>query len=169
MLVEIRRPGKSPAPSDVKVTLIRPPIVSSKGAMSDPIVPPVGLGYLAGMLVAEGIPVAVIDATIPDDLRQVTVYDSYVLHGLSREETVARVPADTTIIGISCMFSQDWPSHRALLAALRARFPDALIMAGGEHITVAYGRDFDDVTPIRGVILGGGQHELEVAVTVQPA
>lgn len=35
-----------------------------------------------------------------------------------------------------------------------------------EHVTVAFGRDFDDVTPIRGVILGGGQHEVTVAVDV---
>lgn len=37
-----------------------------------------------------------------------------------------------------------------------------------EHIVVAYGRDFSDVTPLRGVILGGGQHKLDVAVTVTP-
>ncbi|PTQ91202.1 transglutaminase family protein [Agitococcus lubricus] len=37
-----------------------------------------------------------------------------------------------------------------------------------EHITVAWGRDFSDVSPLRGVILGGGQHELDVRVTVMP-
>jgi transglutaminase-like putative cysteine protease len=37
-----------------------------------------------------------------------------------------------------------------------------------EHVTIAYGRDFGDVTPIRGVILGGGRHVLEVAVDVDP-
>ncbi|MCC6470137.1 MAG: transglutaminase family protein [Alphaproteobacteria bacterium] len=37
-----------------------------------------------------------------------------------------------------------------------------------EHIVVAYGRDFSDVTPLRGVILGGGTHSLDVAVTVRP-
>jgi transglutaminase-like putative cysteine protease len=36
------------------------------------------------------------------------------------------------------------------------------------HITVAYGRDFGDVTPLRGVILGGGRHELRVVVDVAP-
>ncbi len=36
----------------------------------------------------------------------------------------------------------------------------------GEHVSVAYGRDFSDVTPLRGVIFGGGQHRLEVAVDV---
>ena len=36
------------------------------------------------------------------------------------------------------------------------------------HITVAWGRDFGDVSPLRGVILGGGAHELEVGVAVTP-
>ncbi len=37
-----------------------------------------------------------------------------------------------------------------------------------EHATLAWGRDFSDVTPMRGVILGGGAQELEVKVTVAP-
>jgi transglutaminase-like putative cysteine protease len=40
------------------------------------------------------------------------------------------------------------------------------VMPGGEHVTIAYGRDFGDVTPIRGVILGGGRHQLAVSVDV---
>ncbi|HEX7480928.1 MAG TPA: transglutaminase family protein [Polyangiales bacterium] len=40
------------------------------------------------------------------------------------------------------------------------------LIPAGEHVTVAYGRDFSDVTPIRGVILGGGKHQLRVAVDV---
>jgi transglutaminase-like putative cysteine protease len=38
-----------------------------------------------------------------------------------------------------------------------------------EHITVGWGRDNDDVIPLRGVLLGGGEHELDIAVTVAPA
>jgi transglutaminase-like putative cysteine protease len=37
-----------------------------------------------------------------------------------------------------------------------------------EHICLGWGRDFGDVTPTRGVILGGGEQELEVRVTVTP-
>jgi transglutaminase-like putative cysteine protease len=37
-----------------------------------------------------------------------------------------------------------------------------------QHITLAWGRDFGDVSPLRGVILGGDAHELDVAVTVTP-
>jgi transglutaminase-like putative cysteine protease len=40
------------------------------------------------------------------------------------------------------------------------------VIPQGEHVTVAYGRDFDDVTPIRGVILGGGSHHVAVSVDV---
>ena len=44
--------------------------------------------------------------------------------------------------------------------------PTNNLIVNDEHIAVAYGRDFSDVTPLRGVILGGGQHGLSVAVSV---
>lgn len=39
---------------------------------------------------------------------------------------------------------------------------------GEDYVTLATGRDFTDVSPMRGVIQGGAQHTLEVAVTVAP-
>ena len=36
-----------------------------------------------------------------------------------------------------------------------------------DHIVIAWGRDFGDVSPLRGVIVGGGQHRLSVRVSVQ--
>jgi transglutaminase-like putative cysteine protease len=35
-----------------------------------------------------------------------------------------------------------------------------------EHITVAWGREYGDVTPIHGIITGGSEHEVDVAVDV---
>ena len=46
--------------------------------------------------------------------------------------------------------------------------PTNNMLPGNEHITLAWGRDFSDVSPLRGVILGGGNHELDVKVTVTP-
>jgi transglutaminase-like putative cysteine protease len=40
------------------------------------------------------------------------------------------------------------------------------VRVGTDHITLAWGRDFSDVSPLRGVIVGGGAHELSVRVTV---
>jgi transglutaminase-like putative cysteine protease len=42
------------------------------------------------------------------------------------------------------------------------------VRPGLGHITLAWGRDFGDVSPLRGIILGGGEHELDVRVTVAP-
>jgi transglutaminase-like putative cysteine protease len=41
--------------------------------------------------------------------------------------------------------------------------------AGTDHVAVAWGRDFGDVSPLRGVILGGAEHQLAVTVLVVPA
>ena len=40
-------------------------------------------------------------------------------------------------------------------------------MIGTDHIAVAWGRDFGDVSPLRGIILGGGAHRLTVDVQVE--
>ena len=41
-------------------------------------------------------------------------------------------------------------------------------MPGEDYVTLATGRDFLDVSPMRGVIRGGTRHVLKVAVTVEP-
>jgi transglutaminase-like putative cysteine protease len=42
------------------------------------------------------------------------------------------------------------------------------VVPGDQHVTVAWGRDYGDVSPIMGVILGGGDHRIDVAVHVEP-
>ncbi len=37
-----------------------------------------------------------------------------------------------------------------------------------EHITVAWGRDYADVAPVKGVVIGSGSHGLKVSVDVEP-
>ncbi len=37
-----------------------------------------------------------------------------------------------------------------------------------EHVALAFGRDYHDVSPVSGVLLGGGEHEVEVSVDVNP-
>jgi len=42
------------------------------------------------------------------------------------------------------------------------------LVAREDHVAVAWGRDFSDVSPLRGVILGGDSHSYGVAVTLVP-
>lgn len=43
------------------------------------------------------------------------------------------------------------------------------VSPSGQHITVAWGRDYSDVSPFRGVVVGGGRHEVSVEVSVRDA
>ena len=42
------------------------------------------------------------------------------------------------------------------------------LVVSDEHVVLGWGRDYGDVSPIRGVILGGGVHRLDVAVDLRP-
>ena len=46
--------------------------------------------------------------------------------------------------------------------------PTNNMMISDAHITLAWGRDYSDVTPLKGLTLGGGGQSVEVAVRVQP-
>ena len=46
--------------------------------------------------------------------------------------------------------------------------PTNNVLPGQDHVTLAWGRDYADVAPLRGVIRGGGTAPPVVAVTVEP-
>jgi transglutaminase-like putative cysteine protease len=46
--------------------------------------------------------------------------------------------------------------------------PTNNVLPSADHITVAWGRDYSDVAPIKGVYTGGGPHTMHVSVEVQP-
>src|SRR5262245_42590005 len=118
------------------VTLIRPAAVQSGHSYSLTAGPLLGLAYVAGALVAAGHEVEVIDA-FGEALfaAHVSVHPRLVCFGLDPAAIVARIPAHTQAVGVSVMFSQQWPDVEALLRAVHARFPRLPTVAGGEHAT----------------------------------
>ena len=121
-----------------QITLINTPGIKSLSGlqMHDPN-PPLGLAYIAGILKAAGYRFSVIDATgeAVDGLRQYPGRPDLVIQGLSPAEIVERVPESVRVIGVSCMFSTLWPLARAIAEGLRQKFPNALLVLGGEHGT----------------------------------
>lgn len=121
-----------------RLTLINPPGIKTFSSiqMQTPN-PPIGIAYIAGVLRKEGIAYSVIDA-VGEGMDQISAYEmrsDMKVQGLTTAEIVARIPEDTDIIGMACMFSTLWPITRTLAAAARARFPRALMVLGGEHGT----------------------------------
>ena len=47
--------------------------------------------------------------------------------------------------------------------------PTNRVIPSDQHITIAWGRDYDDISPVKGVVLGGGTHAMSIYVDVAPA
>jgi transglutaminase-like putative cysteine protease len=73
-------------------------------------------------------------------------------------------PGHARMVGADA--SHAWVSAYCPVAGWVDFDPTNDLVVDDEHITLAWGRDFSDVAPMRGVILGGGEQELEVHVTV---
>ncbi len=153
------RPSNDSSRSVRHVTLVRPAMVSSLGTWSSPVTPPLGLAYLAAMLVDNGVEVACVDA-IAEKIDNIIEGDGFVYQGLSIDETVDRVDATTDLIGVSCMFSQDWLYTKELLHAIRLRFPNTPIVVGGEHVTAMPEFCLRDSSDIDCCVLGEGEETL---------
>jgi transglutaminase-like putative cysteine protease len=64
--------------------------------------------------------------------------------------------------------SHAWVSVWCPVLGWQAFDPTNNTMPSGRHVTVAWGRDYSDVTPVKGVALGGGEHVISVSVDVSP-
>ncbi|MBI2585820.1 MAG: B12-binding domain-containing radical SAM protein [Rhodospirillales bacterium] len=147
----------------MKICLIKPSIVVPAHNQTTMFTPPLGLAYVAGTLKHEGVDVSVIDALGESlDTRHETRNDCY-LYGLSPKETVERIPDGADVIGISVGFSFEWPFCRDLAGLVRRRFPKAVIMAGGEHVTAVPERSLGESAIDIGVLGEGEETTLAVA------
>ena len=114
--------------------LIRPPAAEAFRISSASTTLPLGLGYIAAALREAGVEIAVVDAIGEGpDVR--TKYFRGYLIGLRFEEIVKRIPAGTDIIGITVIFTHEWPAIVGLINVIRLHFPNATIVLGGEHVT----------------------------------
>lgn len=75
-------------------------------------------------------------------------------------------PGQPRLIGADA--SHAWVSVWCPVHGWVALDPTNAVPAGTDHVTLAWGRDYADVAPLRGVIRGGGRALPRVAVTVEP-
>ncbi|MDW8274526.1 MAG: radical SAM protein [Chitinophagales bacterium] len=156
----------------MKVVLIRPPKYIIEGAYVYPPLPPLGIALIAGTLKAAGHFVKCIDGfgEAPQQFvtdEDIPVYSDRVLsnyrliaNGLSFQEIADRIPANVDVIGISAMFSINWPLDRALIKFLAKKFPKAKIIAGGESITGMAETCLKQVDSLYACVLGEGEETI---------
>jgi len=94
-------------------------------------------------------------------LRAIGLPARYVSGYIRTRPTRARLGADQSHAWVGCWLG---PEHGWVDLD-----PTNGIVVRDEHVVLGWGRDFGDVTPLRGVILGGGEQSLSVAVTLEDA
>ncbi len=124
-------------------------------------VPPLGVAYLAAMLKAHGHTVTTVDA-FGEAIDRFTRIDGtpLLINGLTAADIAARIPGDVDIIGVSCMYSNEWVYARVVIQAIALRFPDVPIIGGGEHFTADPEYALRTAPQLRAVVLGEGEETL---------
>jgi anaerobic magnesium-protoporphyrin IX monomethyl ester cyclase len=147
----------------MKICLIRPSIVVPSHNQATMLTPPLGLAYIAGSLNDAEHDVQFIDA-VGDGIDDKHPFkDDCFIFGLTPSQTVNKISSDVNIIGIAFGFSFEWPYCRDLTKLIRQRFPNALLIAGGEHATAEPEQVLLD-SEVDLVVLGEGEETIvEVA------
>ena len=146
-----------------KVTLVRPTLLVPTWSDSGPLTPPIGPAYLASSLREVGHEVRIVDGVGENPFQVTSLFDGRVAGiGLTSEEIADRVAqtSDVDLVGVSCMFSQDWPEVRRLIRMIRRRLPDVPIVTGGEHITAVPEFTLATVPEVDYCVLGEGEQAL---------
>ena len=146
-----------------KVVLIRPHMLIPRYSFTGLTVPPLGLAYVAAVLQQRGHHVVLIDAVgeaIEQHNPHHDAHDDFILHGLTTEQILDRIPVDVDFIGMSCMFSHEFPVYKELLQAIKQRFPQVPLVAGGEHVTALPDETFRQCAGLDIAVMGEGEDAL---------
>lgn len=121
----------------MKIFLINPPrlLIPLSAAMIPS--PPLGLAFIAGALKEKNHDIKIIDAIAEAPLQYTRFKDDIILNGLNEFQISEIIDEDVEVIGLSLMFSGNWLHNKKLIEHLGEKFPNAKIIAGGEHISAA--------------------------------
>jgi radical SAM superfamily enzyme YgiQ (UPF0313 family) len=159
----------------MKVLLVKPPIHSFRVQIGRHA--PIGLLYLAGELRCAGHEVEIFDALAhtaenhvvpaddagPADLVKLASHPRlrHLIHWGADWETLSDAirRASPDVIGISCMFTPYYETAYRAARMARELVPNAVILLGGSHPTVAYQHAVKE-TAFDAIILGEGERKL---------
>ncbi len=150
-------------PNSIKIGIVRVPTMIDATASTAPVCPPLGLAYLKGVLNSFTSDISIVDSVGNyTKMRSLTVAGKdYRLLGQTAEEIVELVPSDRDMILLSIMFSQDWPYTLRVLSQLKKKCPQAVFVAGGEHITAVPEFSLSASPELDVCVLGEGEPVLQ--------
>ena len=144
----------------MKVCLIEPPkFVSLTNFVSTISMPPIGLAYIAAAVRENGHDVSVVDAPGSAPRNYYVFKDKVRIRGLTQNQIIKRIPPDTQVIGLGCMFTSHWIYVRELIRQIHEVFPKAFLVMGGEHAT-GFPEFSLKESPLDCVVMGEGEETI---------
>ncbi|MEX2590176.1 MAG: cobalamin-dependent protein [Chitinophagales bacterium] len=141
----------------MKICIVRPSVLHKEVAFSHMPVAPLGPAYIAAVLREEGHEIQALDAAIEGyDQVEKFKFGTYIF-GLNKENTIKQIDEGTEIICFSFMFTNNWYFDRELVDEARKKFPDSVIIAGGEHVTAVPEYCFDTAPELDYIVMGEGE------------
>jgi len=118
-----------------RVMLISPPSTLYKGDLPR-CTYPLGLGYIAAVLLESGYEVEILDCLVEGyyDTTPIKDDENFLTYGLDRTDIAKRIAAfGPDIVGVSSIFSNQSDSVAEVFRAIRMAAPDAYVATGGAH------------------------------------
>lgn len=126
--------------------------------------PPLGLAYIAAVLEKRGFNVQVIDciAEAPENFFQFTDNPDVAAQGIDFNELL-NITGNThyDLIGVSVMFTNNWLINRHLINILKQQHPQALVIAGGEHVSAIPEYCLNDCEGLDIIAVGEGEETID--------
>jgi anaerobic magnesium-protoporphyrin IX monomethyl ester cyclase len=116
------------------VCLIRPPAVETFRFSSLSITPPLGLAYVAGAVEDAGHAVEIVDAVTSAPTKHTRYFRGYLV-GMGFDDIAEQIPGDAKAVGITVVFTHEWPAITRLIEAIKRRRPNLPVILGGEHVS----------------------------------
>lgn len=152
---------RTPMDSYPRTLLVMPPITLSEGTVKR-VIPPLGLGYIAGYLESVGIPFDILDCVVEGLDTEQLIGDRTWMYGITDDairEYFERYNPE--IVGISIIYSSDLHSMYRLARLAKDVNPDVVVVAGGIHPSIYPIEVLEESKPhINFVIRGEGEIRL---------
>ena len=145
--------------NQIKLLLLRNPMVVPKWGHMESICPPLGLAYVAASIEQAGYEVSCLDALGEAPLqRNVLEEKNLISFGLSTEQILQHLASkDFNVLFVSLMFSCEWPMTKSIVQTIKKIYPNVLLVCGGEHITACPEFSMKDCPEIDVCVLGEGE------------
>jgi magnesium-protoporphyrin IX monomethyl ester (oxidative) cyclase len=136
--------------------LVFPPS-TALGGWEPMVTTPMGIAYLGSAVREAGYEVACLDTVIEAPYRETAINDTVSRFGLTYDQIMDKIAAwKPDLVGLSCIFSNQWPATRELAKRIKAADPDVIVVAGGGHPTFLSELCMEDA-PIDFIIRGEGE------------